>query len=58
MDTPKPETVFRTPNPDCPACRIKLRHTVDEWRQFHVEAGTGGRKGERTEPQVAKAVGN
>jgi len=35
------QTIERTPNPDCPACRVKRLHGADEWDAFHPEAGTG-----------------
>lgn len=34
--------VFRTPNPDCPACQALRIHTVEEWHQYHPLAGSRG----------------
>ena len=39
----QPETTFRTPAPDCPACQQKTRHTPEEWREHHPQAGSGGK---------------
>ena len=38
---PAKETVARTPNSDCPACKEKRVHTDLEWKLFHLLAGTG-----------------
>jgi hypothetical protein len=38
-------TVFRTPAPGCPACEYRTRHTDEEWKVFHPDAGHGYRKG-------------
>jgi hypothetical protein len=33
--------ILRTPNPNCPACRLGLRHASFELRDFHPDAGKG-----------------
>ena len=35
------QTVWRTPNPQCPSCQAKRMHSREEFSQFHKEAGTG-----------------
>jgi hypothetical protein len=42
--TPAPETISRTPNPDCPWCQRGLRHpTMAEGitQQYHPYSGHG-----------------
>jgi hypothetical protein len=29
------------PNPSCPACQSKRRHTAEETREFHPDSGHG-----------------
>ena len=40
----QPELIARTPNPDCPACQEKRRHSPEEWRQYHPLAGSSGQE--------------
>jgi ribosomal protein L37AE/L43A len=32
-------TIYRTSNPDCPACREKRLHRAHEWDAWHPESG-------------------
>jgi hypothetical protein len=44
LDAPSREklTIFRTPNPRCPACQALRRHTGGEFIEFHPLARTSG----------------
>ena len=41
MTLPNDPTVARTPAPGCPACEARRRHTADEWKLYHPQAGQG-----------------
>ena len=41
----QPVTIFRTPNPDCPSCIRHRRHSPEEWKRFHPDAGQSYQKG-------------
>jgi hypothetical protein len=38
---PKPETIQRTPNAECSACRAMRQHTAAEFEKYHPDAGHG-----------------
>jgi hypothetical protein len=50
-------TIYRTPNPDCPACALKTVHTPDDWKEFHPFTGHGYTRGVGwSHPDIERAL--